>query len=189
MPSGTYYCLGSIWSWKASCLLLCLHLCKMFHYHFVFHIKAWQTIWHFSGCGYCITTVDQDLSTTAGPDKLVLCGVGQMAKLFISSGNCVLKKQHESYCWQEEHQLLLDTVLFYDVLKGMVWQYVCVELRKESDDSAVFVQTVLLWVLTLQTEHLQMLPSHTYIDFFPHTTPVPALMTFLPGDVHHTESA
>lgn len=52
---------------------------------------------HPSGCEYCITTADQEFSTIAGLDKLVLCGVGQMALLFIYSLNCVLKNQCESY--------------------------------------------------------------------------------------------
>lgn len=52
---------------------------------------------HPSGCEYCITRADQDFSTIAGLAKLVLCGVGQMALLFIYSLNCVLKNQYESY--------------------------------------------------------------------------------------------
>ena len=172
----------------------------MFHYYFVFHVKAWPTIWHCcssvddsrahpSGFEYCITTADQDLSTTAGLDKLVLCGVGQMALLFIYSLNCVLKEQYESYYWQEEHQVLLDTVLFYDVLKGTAWYYVCVELRKESDDFCCVCLDCppLNFEITNWTLGNAAKP---YIHwFFPHTTSVPALMTFLPGDIPHTESA
>lgn len=101
----------------------------MFHYYFVFLFKTWRTIWHCcssvddsrahpSGCVRFINTADQDLSTTAVFDKLVRCGEGQMTLLFICSSDFVSKEQYKSCYRQEEHQLLLDTVLFYDVLKG-----------------------------------------------------------------------
>lgn len=127
-----------------SCLLLLLHLCKMFHYYFVFLIKMWQTIWHCcssldnsrvhpSRCVHFITTADQDLPTIAALDKWVRGGVGQVTLLLICSPDFMSKERYQSCYRQKEHQLLLDTVLFYDVLKGTAGYYVCLELRKESD--------------------------------------------------------
>lgn len=41
-----------------------------------------------------------------------------MTLLFICSPDFVSKERYESCYRQKEHQLLLDTVVFYDVLKG-----------------------------------------------------------------------
>lgn len=112
-------------------LLLCFPYQGMANHLPLLFISRWQQSSSFM-YEYCVSRADQDLSTTTGLDKLVLCGVGQMVLLFIFSVGCVLKEQYESYCWQEEHQLLLDTLRFYNVLKETAWYY---ELRKESDDS------------------------------------------------------
>lgn len=162
----------------------------MFHYYFVFHTEAWQTIWHCcssaddsrahpSGRECCITTADQDLSLTAGLDKSFLCGVVQMVLLFIYFINRVLKEQYENCCWQGEHQLLLDTVLVYDVVKGTAWYYVCVELRKETDDSCCVCSDCSPLRLEVTNWTLADAAKPYIHRFFPHIASVPALMTFL----------
>lgn len=137
-----------------------------------------------SGCEYCITTAGQDLSAGAGLDKLVLCGLGQMALLFVYSLNCVLKQQYESYYWQEEHQLLLGIVLVYDILKGAAWYYVCVELRKRPDDCCCVCSDCPPLSFEVTNWTLANTAKPCIHWFLPHTTSVPALMTFLQVTFH-----
>lgn len=102
---------------------------------------------------------------------------------------CVLKKQYESYYWQEERQLLLDIVLVYKVLKGAALYYVCVELRKRPNDSCCVCSDCPPWGFEVTNWTLANSAKPCIHWFLPHTTSVPALMTFLPGDIPHTESA
>lgn len=126
-------------------------------------------------------------ATIAALDKWVRCGVGQMTLLLICSPDFVSKERYESCYRQKEQQLLLDTVLFYDVLKGTAWCYVCLELRKESDSCYICSGCrplnfeVTNWKLANTAK-----PCTSW--FFPHNRSVPALMTFLSGDIPYTGS-